>query len=131
MKQERLQQKYKQGINQQEKLEQLKSTIWNTDEEIEQLEYILIVMEHITDTNRAPWVIPNRKLSETFDYISQVYDYLQHRYKQCFKYELVYEILFIRYKFRSRSKTPERECFSFATVLTYFKRARGMVNAED
>lgn len=62
--QERLQQKYEQSINQYEKLKQLKSTIQNTDEEIEQLKYLISEMDHIADTNRAPRVIPNEKLSE-------------------------------------------------------------------
>ena len=56
---DRLQRKRKQYIHQGEKIEQMKCTMQNTGEEIEQLEYVLNEMEHIADVNRAPRVIPN------------------------------------------------------------------------
>ena len=54
---DRLQRKRKQYIHQGEKIEQMKCTMQNTGEEIEQLEYVLNEMEHIADVNRAPRVI--------------------------------------------------------------------------
>ena len=53
---DRLQRKRKQYIHQGEKIEQMKCTMQNTGEEIEQLEYVLNEMEHIADVNRAPRV---------------------------------------------------------------------------
>ena len=56
---DRLQRKREQYIRQEEKIEQMKCTMQNTSEEIEQLEYVLSEMEHILDTHREPRVIPN------------------------------------------------------------------------
>ncbi len=125
----RLQHKREQYTHQKEKSEQMKCTIQKTEEEIEQLEYILDKMEHIEETNREPQIIPNDKVGETFAHLCQMFDYIQHRYKLFFKYSLACEMVCARYKFRSRSHIPGREYLSSATVLTYFKRERGMVNA--
>ncbi|WP_175629481.1 hypothetical protein [Bacteroides acidifaciens] len=125
----RLQHKREQYMHQKEKSEQMKCTIQKTEEEIEQLEYILDKMEHIEETNREPQIIPNDKVGETFAHLCQMFDYIQHRYKLFFKYSLACEVVCARYKFRSRSHIPGREYLSSATVLTYFKRERGMVNA--
>ena len=59
---DRLQRKREQYIHQREKMEQMKCTMQNTSEEIEQLEYVLSEMEHIADANRAPRVIPNAQI---------------------------------------------------------------------
>lgn len=126
---EHLQRKREQHIHQEEKLEQMKCTIQNTEEEIEQLEYALSEMEHMENTEREPRIVPNDKVKEAFAYFCRVFDYLQRRLRLSFHYKLVCEILFSRYKFRSRSHIPGREYLSFATVLTYFKRERVMVNA--
>ena len=126
---ERLQRKREQCIHQKEKLEQMKCTMQNTSEEIEQLEYVLSEMEHISDTHREPRVIPNDKVGDVFAYLCRVFEFLQHRLKLHFKYKLVCEVIFARYQFRSRSHVPGREYLSYATVLTYFKRERGMVNS--
>ena len=61
---DRLQRKRKQYIHQGEKIEQMKCTMQNTGEEIEQLEYVLNEMEHIADVNRAPRVIPNARVED-------------------------------------------------------------------
>ena len=44
---ERLQRKREQCIHQKEKLEQMKCTMQKTEEEVEQLEYVLHEIEHI------------------------------------------------------------------------------------
>lgn len=66
---DRLQRKRKQYIHQGEKIEQMKCTMQNTGEEIEQLEYVLNEMEHIADVNRAPRVIPNARVEEVLSLI--------------------------------------------------------------
>ena len=99
-----------------------------TEEEIEQLEYVLNEIEHIERSKREPRVIPNDQDKEcTLHLFCREFDYLQHRLKLFFKYKLVCEVIFARYQFRSRSHVPGREYLSYATVLTYFKRERGMV----
>ena len=113
-------------IHQGEKIEQMKCTMQNTGEEIEQLEYVLNEMEHIADVNRAPRVIPNARVEEVFAYLCRVFEFLQHRLKLHFKYKLACEVIFAYYQFKSRLHTPGREYLSFATILTYFKRERGM-----
>ena len=118
---DRLQRKRKQYIHQGEKIEQMKCTM-----EIEQLEYVLNEMEHIADVNRAPRVIPNARVEEVFAYLCRVFEFLQHRLKLHFKYKLACEVIFAYYQFKSRLHTPGREYLSFATILTYFKRERGM-----
>ena len=123
---DRLQRKRKQYIHQGEKIEQMKCTMQNTGEEIEQLEYVLNEMEHIADVNRAPRVIPNARVEEVFAYLCRVFEFLQHRLKLHFKYKLACEVIFAYYQFKSRLHTPGREYLSFATILTYFKRERGM-----
>ena len=123
---ERLQRKREQYIHQKEKLEQMKCTMQNTSEEIEQLEYVLSEMEHISDTHREPRVIPNDKVGDVFAYLCRVFEFLQHRLKLHFKYKLACEVIFAYYQFKSRLHTPGREYLSFATILTYFKRERGM-----
>ena len=119
---DRLQRKRKQYIHQGEKIEPMQ----NTGEEIEQLEYVLNEMEHIADVNRAPRVIPNARVEEVFAYLCRVFEFLQHRLKLHFKYKLACEVIFAYYQFKSRLHTPGREYLSFATILTYFKRERGM-----
>ena len=116
---ERLQRKREQYIRQEEKIEQMKCTMQNTSEEI----------EHIEKSKREPRVIPNAEISNVFASLCREFDYLQHRLKLFFKYKLVCEVIFARYQFRSRSHVPGREYLSYATVLTYFKRERGMVNS--
>ena len=78
---ERLQRKREQYIRQEEKIEQMKCTMQNTSEEIEQLEYVLSEMEHISDTHREPRVIPNDKVGDVFAYLCRVFEFLQHRLK--------------------------------------------------
>ena len=124
---DRLQRKRKQYIHQGEKIEQMKCTMQNTGEEIEQLQYVLNEMEHIADVNRAPRVIPNARVEEVFAYLCRVFEFLQHRLKLHFKYKLACEVIFAYYQFKSRLHTPGREYLSFATILTYFKRERNGV----
>ena len=126
---ERLQRKREQCIHQKEKLEQMKCTMRKTEEEVEQLEYVLHEIEHIEKSKREPRVIPNAEISNVFASLCREFDYLQHRLKLFFKYKLVCEVIFARYQFRSRSHVPGREYLSYATVLTYFKRERGMENS--
>ena len=83
-------------------------------------------MENIADVNRAPRVIPNARVEEVFAYLCRVFEFLQHRLKLHFKYKLACEVIFAYYQFKSRLHTPGREYLSFATILTYFKRERGM-----
>jgi hypothetical protein len=103
---DRLQRKRKQYIHQGEKIEQMKCTMQNTGEEIEQLEYVLNEMEHIADVNRAPRVIPNARVEEVFAYLCRVFEFLQHRLKLHFKYKLSIHFyipcpfLVHRYKFK-------------------------------
>ena len=81
---------------------------------------------HQGDVNRAPRVIPNARVEEVFAYLCRVFEFLQHRLKLHFKYKLACEVIFAYYQFKSRLHTPGREYLSFATILTYFKRERGM-----
>jgi hypothetical protein len=60
---ERLQRKREQCIHQKEKLEQMKCTMQKTEEEVEQLEYVLHEIEHIEKSKREPRVIPNADIS--------------------------------------------------------------------
>ena len=53
---ERLQRKREQCIHQKEKLEQMKCTMRKTEEEVEQLEYVLHEIEHIEKSKREPTV---------------------------------------------------------------------------
>ena len=125
---DRLQRKREQYIHQEEKMEQMKCTIQNTDEEIKQLEYVLSEMKRRSDMHRESRVIPNAKVGEVFVYLCRVFEFLQHRLKLHFKYRLACEVIFARYQFQSRSHTPRREYPSFATILIYFKRERGMMD---
>ena len=123
---DRLQRKREQYIRQEEKIEQMKCTMQNTDEEIKRLEHVLCEMERISDTHREPRVIPHVKVGDVFAYLCRVFEFLQHRLKLHFKYKLACEVIFAYYQFKSRLHTPGREYLSFATILTYFKRERGM-----
>ena len=123
---DRLQRKRELYIHQEEKMEQMKCTMQNTDEEIKRLEHVLCEMERISDTHREPRVIPHVKVGDVFAYLCRVFEFLQHRLKLHFKYKLACEVIFAYYHFKSRLHTPGREYLSFATILTYFKRERGM-----
>lgn len=123
---DRLQRKRELYIHQEEKMEQMKCTMQNTDEEIKRLEHVLCEMERISDTHREPRVIPHVKVGDVFAYLCRVFEFLQHRLKLHFKYKLACEVIFAYYQFKSRLHTPGREYLSFATILTYFKRERGM-----
>ena len=125
---ERLQLKRKQLIHQNEKLEQMKCTIQNTEEEVKQLEYLQSEMEHLEKANREAREIAYDKVRDAFACFSRMFDYLHRRLHQTFKYKLACEVIFARYQFQSRSHTPGREYLSFATILTYFKRERGMTD---
>ncbi len=124
---ERLQRKKKQLRKQQKRAEEIKITVENTESEIEQLKYVLDKLYQMQKTHRQPKVISNNRIFDFFKLINQMYEMLQHRLRVRFKYKLVYHVLFARYRFQSRSKTPGREFLSFATVVAYFKRERGMV----
>ena len=100
----------------------------HTEKEIKQLEYALEVMESAEKAGRKRRVIAHDKIKEYFASFSRFFDFLQHRLNLFVHYELACEIIFARYRFRSRSRTPGREYLSFATVLTYFKNERGMVS---
>lgn len=126
---ERLQSKREQLIHQNEKLEQMKCTIQNTEEEMKQLEYLQSEMEHLEKANREAREIAYDKVRDAFACFSRMFDYLHRRLHQTFKYKLACEVICSRYKFRSRSHSPGQKYLSFATVLAYFKRERGMVNA--
>lgn len=112
---------------QQERLEEIEKTVSNTESEIEQLKYVLGELYRIEKTHRQPRIIPNTETLELFKSLNQMFEYLQKRLHIHFKYDLVCHLIFARYQFQSRSKTPGREYLSFATVMTYFKRERGMV----
>ena len=125
--QKHLQQKREQYHRQEEKIEEMKCTMQHTEEEIKQLEYVLEVMKS-AEKGRKGRVITHDKIKEYFASFSRFFDFLQHRLNLFVHYELVCEIIFARYRFRSRSRTPGREYLSFATVLTYFKNERSMVS---
>lgn len=125
---DRLQRKREHYIHQEEKMEQMKCTMQNTGEEIEQLEYVLSEMEHISDMHREPRLILKAKVGDVFAYLCRVFEFLQHRLKLHFKYKLACEVIFARYQYQSRSHTPRREYQSFVTILTYFIRERGMTD---
>ena len=107
---DRLQRKRKQYIHQGEKIEQMKCTMQNTGEEIEQLEYVLNEMEHIADVNRAPRVIPNARVEEVFAYLCRVFEFLQHRLKLHFKYKLACEVIFAKIS-KYRDNNMKNKCF--------------------
>jgi len=123
---EHLQRKREKYIRQKEKMEQMKCTLENAEEEIKQLEYAIGEMEHMSEVNREPRVIPNSKVREEFIYLSQMFELLEQRFKQYFKYKLTFEVIFARYQFQSRFHTPGLEYLSLITILTYFKLERGM-----
>ena len=107
---ERLQRKREQYIRQEEKIEQMKCTMQNTSEEIEQLEYVLSEMEHISDTHREPRVIPNDKVGDVFAYLCRVFEFLQHRLKLHFKYKLECEVIFAKIS-KYRDNNMKNKCF--------------------
>ena len=107
---DRLQRKRKQYIHQGEKIEQMKCTMQNTGEEIEQLEYVLNEMEHIADVNRAPRVIPNARVEEVFAYLCRVFEFLQHRLKLHFKYKLACEVILAKIS-KYRDNNMKNKCF--------------------
>lgn len=107
---ERLQRKREQYIRQEEKIEQMKCTMQNTSEEIEQLEYVLSEMEHISDTHREPRVIPNDKVGDVFAYLCRVFEFLQHRLKLHFKYKLPCEVIFAKIS-KYRDNNMKNKCF--------------------
>mgnify|MGYP007022010859 CR=1 FL=1 len=107
---DRLQRKRELYIHQEEKMEQMKCTMQNTSEEIEQLEYVLSEMEHIADANRAPRVIPNARVEEVFAYLCRVFEFLQHRLKLHFKYKLACEVIFAKIS-KYRDNNMKNKCF--------------------
>lgn len=126
---EHLQRKQNKYHQQHDKMEEMKCTMQNTEEEIKQLEYVLGEMERMEKARCKRRVITHDKIKEYFAFFSYFFDFLRRRLKLFIHYELACELIFARYKFQSRSRTPGREYLSFATVLTYFKRERGMVGA--
>ena len=119
--QKHLQQKREKYHRQEEKIEEMKCTMQHTEKEIKQLEYALEVMESAEKAGRKRRVIAHDKIKEYFASFSRFFDFLQHRLNLFVHYELACEIIFARYRSRSRSRTPGRENLSFDTVLPYFK----------
>ena len=66
---DRLQRKREQYLRPEEKIEQMKLQNKHKQEEIEQLEYVLSEMEHISDTHREPRVSPDDKVGDVFAYL--------------------------------------------------------------
>lgn len=121
-----LQRKTLRHARQKQRMEQLQLSMQNTESEIEQLQQCLEIIEHMSEANRKPKVIPNNKIAAVIKALCGVFDFLQHRLHTQFKYQLACLLIDARYKFKSRLQTPGREYLSFETIMTYFKRERGM-----
>lgn len=126
--QKHLQQKKEQYQRQEEKVEEMKCTMQHTEDEIKQLEYALEEVERMETAACKPKVVAHDKIKECFAFLSRFFDFLCRRLNLFVHYELACEIIFARYRFRSRSRTPGKEYLSFATILTYFKNERSMVS---
>lgn len=84
--------------------------------------------ENGTNIGYVSWATSDSQCQGGRRYLCRVYEFLQHRLKLHFKYELACEIIFVRYQSQSRSHIPGREYLSFATILTYIKREREMTD---
>ena len=98
----------------------------NTKDDIEQLSYTLHELEKAQKAKDTRRVIPHDEILRFFTRFCHLFDDLQHRYHKSLKYWLTSLLIYTRYRFRSRTRTPGHEFLRPATILTYFKYERGM-----
>ena len=104
----RLAHKKEQLAHQQERQLILESSIHNTQDDIEQLEYILHKLEEIDAGYYKRHTVSKEKVSSFFIHVSELFDYLQHRLHRRFDYKLTCILLYARYRFRSHVRVPSR-----------------------
>ena len=87
----------------------------NNAENIRQIEYVLVMMEHVRKQRRRHRIVSRTEVKEFFMYAFRVYDRIQHRmHIQHLNYTYVCYVICSRYLFESP-----------ATVNSYFKKERG------
>ena len=123
----RLAHKKEQLAHQQERQLILESSIHNTQDDIEQLEYVLHKLDEMDKCHHKRRTITNDNVSFFFIHVSELFDYLQHRLHRRLDYKLTCTLLYARYRFRSRMRAPSRRFLRPATVLSYFKMEREMI----
>lgn len=123
----RLSQKQELLSKQEEQEERMQRKMQNTKDDIEQLSYTLHELEKAQRAKDTRRVIPHDEILRFFTRFCHLFDYLQHRYHKSLKYWQTSLLIYTRYRFRSRTRTPGHEFLRPATILTYFKYERGMV----
>lgn len=120
---ERIKHRY---ARQQERLETLRCSMQNNEENIRQIEYVLNTMERVRKQRRRHRIIPRAEVEEFFMYASRVYDRIQHRlHIQHLNYTYFCYVICTRYLFESCFHIPNRRFITPATVISYFKKERG------
>ena len=98
----------------------------NNAENIRQIEYVLVMMEHVRKQRRRHRIVSRTEVKEFFMYAFRVYDRIQHRmHIQHLNYTYVCYVICSRYLFESCLHIPNRRFVSPATVNSYFKKERG------
>lgn len=122
----RLSQKQELLSKQEAREECMQRKMQNTKDDIEQLSYTLHELEKAQKAKDTRRVIPHDEILRFFTRFCHLFDDLQHRYHKSLKYWLTSLLIYTRYRFRSRTRTPGHEFLRPATILTYFKYERGM-----
>ena len=98
----------------------------NNAENIRQIEYVLVMMEHVRKQRRRHRIVSRTEVKEFFMYAFRVYDRIQHRmHIQHLNYTYVCYVICSRYLFESCLHIPNRRFVSPATVNSYFKNGEG------
>lgn len=123
---ERLERTKQRYARQQERMENLLCSMQNNAENIRQIEYVLVMMEHVRKQRRRHRIISRTEVKEFFIYASRAYDRIQHRmHIQHLNYTYFCYVICSRYLFESCLHIPNRRFVSPATVISYFKKERG------
>ena len=112
---------------QQERMERLQTTIQNTENDIQQIEYTLHRIEDAGKNSRARKIIPYADITDFFIRITRIFERVQHRLRHGLNYRIACMLIYGRYHIKSRTRLPGKEYLRFETVLTYFKRERAMI----
>ena len=98
----------------------------NNAENIRQIEYVLVMMEHVRKQRRRHRIVSRTEVKEFFMYAFRVYDHINKIiHIQLLNYLYFCYFIFYRYLIEICLHIPIVGFVSPATVNSYFKKERG------
>ncbi len=107
------------------RLELLLQRMQNNRDNMEQIEYALMMIERVSTQHRRHKIIPHAEIQDFMAHASLVYDRLQSRLHKHLNYNYFCSVICCRYLLESRLHIPNRRFLNCNCVFSYFKKERG------